>query len=211
MRKENGVYNRIVPFGVAVIVALMIIMGAATGFKTLIGLYTDIGTTANRNYCVDDIIDDWNDHVAMKSRLGSVDSILSYYLLHDLDSRRVILGKDNWLFFRSSDNEDEGTIGDYTGHNIPDEEGVSNICSHVLDMQDKLSERGIDLMIVIGPNKSSVYYEYMLDDIVRAENSRADMICECLSEHGINIVNPKISLIESKSLSPLYCQCRKCT
>ncbi len=114
------------------------------------------------------------------------------------------MGEDDWLFYRSSDDEREGTIGDYTGQNLPSEEQLEQICDNMLSVQRSLSDRGIGFAVVIGPNKSSVYSEYMPDEYKKADISRTDMICEYLDGHGVNVVYSKNSIISTKQIAPVY-------
>ncbi len=71
----------------------------------------------------------------------------------------TIVGKDGWYF-----SDFDGSIGEtYKGTNLFTASELDRIQTGFRIMQQKLSEKGIELVIFLAPNKERIYSEYMPD------------------------------------------------
>lgn len=86
-----------------------------------------------------------------------------------MESNEVLLGKDNWLFYKvTSDGE---PLYDYMGINHFNEDELAVIADNIERLGNMLSERGIDYAVLTVPNKEQVYSEYMPDTVSRINNT----------------------------------------
>lgn len=100
----------------------------------------------------------FNDNLPFRNQIIRAKSYVDYKFLHIVMSNRVLRGKGNWLFY-------DETISDYKGNNIYTKEQLTCISENLQQMQDYLSDKGIEFYLFIAPNKSSVYTEFMPDFI----------------------------------------------
>lgn len=135
----------------------------------------------------------------ISSRISSAASGGSY-----IESRTVLLGKDNWLFYKASDDGD--SIADYRGTNHYPKEKMKNIKVQLEKQQKFFAGKGIQLLFFIVPNKESVYAEQMPDHIKRkTETTRADKFARYLQENSeLDVVYPKKELMAAKQIYPTY-------
>ena len=71
-------------------------------------------------------------------------------------------------------------------------------------LQDWCRERGITFVLAIGPNKSTIYSEYMPDYVRRADVTFLDLLLKRLDEENVLTVCPKQALLEHRFEKPLY-------
>lgn len=121
-----------------------------------------------------------------------------------IESTQVLLGKENWLFYKST--EDGDPISDYQGINHYDEATMQAIADKLTNERNQFTNYGIDFYILSIPNKSSVYPEYMPDTIERKDTtSRTDLLMKYLEENtDLNVVDAKPALVKAKKKKPVY-------
>ena len=116
-------------------------------------------------------------------------------LFHDLFNNRVMLGKENWLFYKG-----DNCIRDYRGGYELTEAELKEYAAAASRLQDVLEEKGIKLLLLVVPNKETVYGDkYLPSKVVKiSENSRADQIVDYIKKNtSCNIVYPKEALINA--------------
>lgn len=118
---------------------------------------------------------------------------LIYYATGIFNSNHVIWGKDDWLFYSSTNSGDP--IADYEGTNRFSIEEMEKIKINMLNQQEILRNMGIEFCLLIPPNKENVYSQYMPDKYIHTDKTRTDILLEYLYAGGINCINPKESLI----------------
>lgn len=90
------------------------------------------------------------DHFGLRHEMITLNDQLTGTVLKTLDSSSVLLGKDDWLFYKS-------TLADYTGAELFTAR-QSYAAAHVLGlMQEYCEENGIGFCFTIAPNKNSLY------------------------------------------------------
>lgn len=137
------------------------------------------------------------DHFAFRSQLVSIDSNVKYSLFHTPSDKQVILGKDGWMFF-------EGSLKDYAGVTLSDEkldqiaENLENVCSYFHNM-------GKETVIMIVPNKNSIYPEYMPDYFGKPDevNNRI-LLQEKMAQREIPYLDVADILLSAKNQDELY-------
>lgn len=141
---------------------------------------------------VEDSIDD---RIGFRDNMMQFHNQLNYSILKANHSK-VIMGDDGWLFFRDD-------LSDYTGTNIKPEKTQRQL-SIIKAIDRWCEDRGITFILAVGPNKSTVYSNYMPDGIYHTEKNNADCLVELLQAEDILVSYPKEALIEHRDEQELY-------
>ncbi len=116
------------------------------------------------------------------------------------DSRRVVVGRDGWLFpgagFDPAPDPARGLSGPWTAN------------AGIRDLQDRqrwLTDKGIMTLFVIVPDKGSVYPEYLPADQLNAERNATDNFMYRAGAAGLNVLDLRAPLLQAKKITvPLY-------
>lgn len=122
-----------------------------------------------------------------------------------MESTQVLLGKENWLFYKTQN--DGFPIYDYMGINHFSEEEMKAMADNLIVTRDYLQkEKNVDFVAVTIPNKEIVYEEYMPDTIARVDRcSKGQQFAEYMSEHtDVPYVYPLEAFSEQKGQYPLF-------
>ncbi len=142
----------------------------------------------------------YNDHLAFRSQMIGLNSRINVELFRDSASDKVVLGKENWLFYA-----DEGSIDDYKGTNPYTQEELELILENMICTRDYLAERGIEFVLFIPSNKEDIYSHYLPDYISkRDENTKASVLVEYLRQAGIRVVYPRQEMLAYRDQYDLY-------
>ncbi len=115
------------------------------------------------------------------------------------ESTQVLLGKGNWLFYKSAD--DGTSIADYQGTGHYSEEKLEEIADNLIKQRDVLAQQEIRFVVYIDPNKEVVYFEYMPDAIYRESTvTRTDELVNYLRVNtDLEVVYPQNELMYAKA------------
>lgn len=122
-----------------------------------------------------------------------------------MESTLVLLGKENWLFYKAKG--DGEPLEDYMGTNHFPEEELQTIAGNLTAMRDVLEqERGIRFVAMGIPNKENMYPEYMPDTVPKLnQTSKADQLAEYLRENtDVTYVYLKEALLKAKEDYEIY-------
>ena len=113
-------------------------------------------------------------------------------------------GKDGWLFWGNGHHSRD--MLDYTRNVHPATEAQINAkCEYLEKLYTDAKEAGVYFAVLVAPNKSSIYPEYLPDWLVIKDSRRfADRVYERLKLKGFPIVFPKMGLEQAKSKGQLY-------
>lgn len=136
------------------------------------------------------------------TNLSKIDSIVTYYTTKEITSVQVLLGKDGWLFYKSTTDGDP--IADYEGKNIYSLNQMDELLENVSAAQQELQKREIRFSLFVAPNKENIYSEFMPDNYIYSETSRTDILIEYLEKNDINIISPKQEMLNQKEQEQLY-------
>ncbi len=108
---------------------------------------------------------------------------------------------DNWLIYTG-----EISIQDYQNTIPLNENQLETIHTNLQTLDDFLQSKGISLVVVIPPNKNTIYPEHMPDEIpVIGEISRLDQVIDYQNGHnGVEILDLRQSLWNAKKLQQVY-------
>ncbi len=113
----------------------------------------------------------------------------------------VIVGNDGWLFYTG-----DRAIDDYQHTNAYTESELADIQKKIDAIYSQLQPKGIMLVVVIAPNKNTIYSEYMPDQIkVIGSKSRLDQFVDYMHEYGQTpIIDLRPNLLEASKNEPVY-------
>lgn len=151
----------------------------------------------------------FNDHLPYKNQLVMTNTMKNDLLgvgtapMEYMTGSMVIRGKDNWLFYNA---EKQQSFNDYMCNNLYEEEELSVIAKGYTKLQEKLKERGTQLVVLFATNKEQVYPEYMPGSIVPAGTySRTDQLVDYLKEHTtVPVLYTKEALRKEKEGHQLF-------
>lgn len=131
-----------------------------------------------------------------------IPSIKSENLSYD----NVIIGKDDWLFLGNNDNN---TVDKLTGklyyHDTDYKKfDTTTRYNYYKNIADKILTQNKSIFFLIGPNKSSVYPEFLPNKIIPAAKPFHAALTQKMQEEGLNLYYPREDIIQAKSKDFLY-------
>jgi hypothetical protein len=143
----------------------------------------------------------FQDHFGFRNTLIRWQALARVRWLGVSSSSQVMLGKDGWLFYAA-----ERSIESYRGTDPFTPEQLAR-WQHVLEARrDWLARRNIRYLFTIGPDKPTIYPEYMPDSINKVRpQSRFDQLIAYLREHSdIQILDLRPALYDAKKRRRTY-------
>lgn len=144
----------------------------------------------------------FNNNFLLRSEIINLHALIKYKGLGVSPTDRVLVGKSNWLFLGNF-----GSNLDYIRKKKLFSENELKAWKKLLEKRSNwLEKRGIYYVFVITPNKSSIYPEYLPNNInVNNKYSRLDQLIDYLRENShVNIIDLRPTLIEAKSKYKTY-------
>ena len=123
-----------------------------------------------------------------------------------MESTQVLLGKDNWLFYKTE--LDGHPLWDYMGINHFTDDELAAIAANLVSMRDGFNALGVDFYVTALPNKEIIYEEYMPDTVARVDTvSRAEQLADYIWDNtDLVYVYPKQALLDAKAEGQIYYQ-----
>lgn len=139
----------------------------------------------------------FNDNMQFREKLVTLNSLVDYYVFDESANEKVIKGKDGWLFFNA-------TLSDYQRTNLYTKEELESIKDDVLATKKYLKDKGIEFVIFIGPNKNTIYGEYMPSYIeINPGQTRVQQMVDYLKKNtDVPIVFPVDEMLDIKKEHP---------
>ena len=146
----------------------------------------------------------WNDHFGGRSFLVNTRANLWIKLFHDSPVSKVVVGQSGWLFYQSEAIGDGPGINDYQGLTPLTSLELATINSSIRQVNDQLAKEHIKLIIVVAPNKSTIYPEYLPNNFPRLLGStRLDQLIASLPM-DISFIDLRPTLITGRAVFPTY-------
>ncbi|MEY8258462.1 hypothetical protein AAK706_12100 [Erysipelotrichaceae bacterium 66-17] len=124
----------------------------------------------------------FENHFAFRNELINIYSLLNTNLLHYSPVQKVILGKNNWLYFKD-------TLDDYMGLNVLTEREIYCITNNLELMKNYVEGKGVQFIVTIPPNKNTLYGENMPPQYLTTEQKNIDQLKKSLKEKNIQYVD----------------------
>lgn len=109
---------------------------------------------------------------------------------------KTLIGRDGWLFYRP------GVRYATDRPTLPETQAVEQAHQAIVAYRDALAQRDIQLLVVIAPNKETVYPDMLTAqarDLESLRNPQTDLLCARLHDAGVVVVD----------LVPIFCSRRK--
>lgn len=147
----------------------------------------------------------FNDNFGFRKILIQTNAYFKLKILKVSPVPAIIIGKKGWSFY-NSDEAGVDTIADYRGTSPFSAEKLNQIKNDIEAKTKQLSDKHIHYLVVVAPNKNTIYPEYLPDSYNKVTNiTKLDQLIDTMrSSAGSNIVDLRPSLITAKSKYPVY-------
>lgn len=146
----------------------------------------------------------FNDHTAYKNQFIKLNNLINIKLFNTLDNSQVILGKDNWLFYKG---EGGIAINEYKAENLYSKGQLEQILYNVVEYRNKIKETtGSDFILMLIPDKEHVYEELLPDYIhSKSDIKRIDQIYDYITQNSdVKVCYPLNVLRNAKKGNQVY-------
>lgn len=141
-----------------------------------------------------DASDYFADHFASRQELITVNAKLEAALFGESAEEKVLLGKDGWLFYRS-------TLDDYQGQNLLTDREIRSAARCLALVQEYARERGCAFLFTVAPNKNTLYPEYMPGRCLRSDvPGNLDRLSEALRDENVSYADLKAAFLAEDSV-----------
>ena len=141
----------------------------------------------------------YNDHAGFRDPLIRFNNQVHLSAFHVSPNPRVILGKNDWFFYNE-------TIRDYVNEWSPRTKFEQDwVVRRIVALRDGLARRGVRFLLVIIPNKNTIYPEYMPERFRRRPGIRlCDRLTARLRRQGVRVLCLEDVLRRHKREALLY-------
>jgi len=147
----------------------------------------------------------YNDHFVLRNWFVRLNNLMAFRLFNKSAVPMVLIGKNGWLFLsRETDRRDEK---EYFRAIRPFTNSELKHWNHILEQRRLwLERRGIQYLFVIVPNKSTIYPEFMPDNIRQVQDrSRQDQLLDYTRVHSkVSILDLRSVLKKAKEQYPVF-------
>ena len=153
----------------------------------------------NQNFCGE--FKNWfEDHIGFRDEFISIASWCKFNIFRQSPSEKVHIGKDGWYFYTQDYNLDIATET-YPINN----ELLEQILFCHKEMQRRLSEKGIEYVVILPTSKVSIYPEYLRIGNGKIIKTPVDMVADYIENNSdIKVVRIKDCLLEEKKNRQVY-------
>lgn len=142
--------------------------------------------------------DYFEDHFGFREEMVTAFHGLTMAAVGDTLNQKVIVGKENMLFFAE-------TLNDYLGRELLTDDEIERIAVCLRIQQDYVLASGAEFAFAVAPNKNTVYPEYM-PDYLRPSGAAGnrERLMAALERHGVNTIDLAEKLTAAKDEGLLY-------
>ena len=146
----------------------------------------------------------YNDRFAFRKLLIKGYNIAKVLWMGESPSPKVIVGKEGWLFLRTDEGYHEMDYYRSTAPFTPDQ--LANWQRTLEERNNRLAAQGIRYILVIAPNKTTIYPEFLPQSInrVRQESRLDQLIAHLRANSNVEILDLRDSLRTAKAQGLLY-------
>lgn len=143
----------------------------------------------------------YNDNFPMRGYCVTAYNSMCYYLFKQGYNENLVIGDDNWIFYRPGYYENT-----YKRNDLLTDEELESIANYLLYYRDYCKKQGIEFYFVCPPDKSEVYPEKYPENIKQSGDiSLLDQLEQYLMNNtDIKVINVKNALIDGKDTNQLY-------
>ncbi|MBD78779.1 MAG: hypothetical protein CL840_07655 [Crocinitomicaceae bacterium] len=144
-----------------------------------------------------------NDQMPLRNRLVKFKSLISLnWFSSSPFPKKVILGKDNWLFYN-----EENNIETYRGDQLYTTEELQQLGKILEEKRNWLGQFNIDFYLMINPSKPEIYEEMLPSYLQRNPENRGKcgQVVDYLNANtGVTLVHAKENLLNAKKNRQVY-------
>src|SRR5216684_1197735 len=151
--------------------------------------------------------DEWfADRVGLRYPLIYAGTELHIGLLHRPLDRHILFGRDNWMFWTDDQETVPATMADSRGKLRFTPPELTRIDAQLRTSRDQFAACGIPGVIIIAPNKQSLYGEFLINADAGSPPTRLDTLMNALSGPAkAMIIDPRAMMRAAKlSHAPLH-------
>lgn len=143
----------------------------------------------------------FNENFGLRRTLIRADNRLRLAIFGESPVRGVVLGRAPWLFYA-----DEWAMEDFENRLPYSEADLEDIRRILEERREWLAARGIRFLVVVAPNKHTVYGEDLPERYAKARpDSRLDQAAAHLAEHSdVEFLDLRSALGEAKAAGRVY-------
>lgn len=142
----------------------------------------------------------FGDNFGFRQALIRLDSKLSLALLGRSSSDRVVVGKNNWLYFAG-----EHSIELYQNALSLSDSDLELMKQRIAGRRDRLAAKGVGYEFAIAPDKHTIYPEFMPARFLRKQKpSQYSQTMEMAKAAQLPVVDLRPILLAAKPSGPLY-------
>ncbi len=132
---------------------------------------------------LDEVTDYVADHFAFRQEMITAQAVLDGAVFHVSNQEDVILGEEDWLFYRE-------TLADYLHTDPLSEQQLFGASRTLALLQEYAANRGAELYVTVAPNKASLYPEYLphVGESLEGEDD-VDRLVPYLEEQGVPYID----------------------
>jgi alginate O-acetyltransferase complex protein AlgJ len=161
--------------------------GTGVSFNSLTGFPQNFENSINHNFF-------------LRDQLIHLDYQVRYFVLHETVYPQVVLGKQGWMYYTN-----EGNLEYYQRVSPLSPEKTNLIVSNLKNIEQNLAAQNIKFLIVIAPNKETIYPEFLPDGIRTTVNPTwADQITQKLKDSTIPVLDLRSPLLQAKQKDQVY-------
>lgn len=147
-------------------------------------------------------IDRWfADRIGLRLPLLSAGAAFHVGLLRRSTDRRVVIGRDGWLFW-TDDSDKVATMADFRGELRFSDAQLRAANRHLIEMRTTLSACGVYSVIAVAPNKQSIYGDYLSNSTLRPNTRLDDLLLRLDPQARAALLDLRPSLREGLAQRP---------
>lgn len=147
-------------------------------------------------------IEQWfSDRIPGRAALVSVATEINDWGNSDINMKKCFRGKDGWLFLG---NDYERTVDVLEGKWSASDELLERQVNFFSEMDRIARTFGAEFHILVGPNKSSIYPEFLPPVVFPTQERASVQLTQRLLERGLSVFDPAEVLKASKDKGILY-------
>jgi hypothetical protein len=145
-------------------------------------------------------------HFGLRGRLITWYNYINAFLLKSSqDNNPVVVGRDKWLFL-SQDGPDRNILEDFRATRPLPEAKMRRVLDELTARRDWCAARGIAYLVVVAPNKNTVYPEKLPEAFTRpVDDSHLDQLLRYLAANAsLDVADLRPALAEAKKQHQVF-------
>lgn len=145
------------------------------------------------------------DNSPFRYQLVLANANLNYRAFGTVESDQVLLGKEDWLFYKDGPNA-ATPVANYQGLARMDDAQLAEMAENLQSLADACASRGAQIVVSFAPSKDIIYGEYMPDAYpVLSDTDLTAQVAEYLRQHtSVDICYDTADFTANKQHCPLY-------